>query len=183
MKWTLPQKTDWMIEQMAHEPSRQYAEDIYRLAKKCKPKKALEVGCMWGLSTLAILLANPDTNLLSVDKSDYTHADEEVGVNDLKDRWRFLVMDSKDYWEKVDDSFDFIYIDGDHSYDYAHLDIQNGWNHLEVGGVLAVDDATHSGNRPDDDRAYGVAIASLEHWLNNPKAKAGIEGRILYFKK
>ena len=179
----LPEKTDWMVSQMAHQPTREYAQDIFNLAQKFPAKKMLEVGCMWGISTLALLMGNPKATLLSVDKSDYTHAEEEVTVNELKDRWRFLVMDSKNYWAKVDDSFDFIYIDGDHSYDYAHLDIQNGWKHLNRGGVLAVDDATHKNNRPDSSDPYGVSIASLEHWLNNPTAQAGLEGRILWFKK
>ena len=183
MKWKLPQKTDWMKDQMAHEPTRTYAEDIYNLAGKFMPQKALEVGCMWGLSTLA-LLTGSECQLISVDKSDYTHADEEVRINNLKSRWSFICMDSADYWRQIDDHFDFIYIDGSHSYDYAHLDIQNGWKHLDEGGILAIDDATHKNNRPDSSDPYGVAIAAMEHWESNPTIKeAGLIGRILWFKK
>ena len=179
----LPTTTDWMKEQMAHKPTYEYAQDIYNLAKKFGYQKALEIGCMWGVSTLALLTGGTG-ELLSVDKSDYTHADEEVKTNGLGPRWRFICMDSKDYWAQVDDSFDLIYVDGSHSYEYARLDINNAWRHLNEGGVLAVDDAMHKNNRPDSEDPYGVAIASLEHWYNNPSIKkVGFEGRILWFQK
>lgn len=178
----IPVKTEWMQKQMAHQPTAEYARNIYRLAKKFKFKNGLEIGCMWGISTLALLTGSTG-KLLSVDKSSYTHADEEVKTNGLESRWRFICKDSKDFW-LTNETFDLIYIDGDHSYDYAHLDMQGAWEHLEDGGVMAVDDATHKNNRPNDYDPYGVSIAAVEHWYNNPSIKkVGFEGRILWFKK
>ena len=97
-KWTLPEKTDWMKEQMEHEPTRAYAESIYKLVKQHGYAKALEIGCIWGVSTLAILMAeNGSWRLTSVDKVGVTHAPEEVEANDLNNRWQFIHSESKDF--------------------------------------------------------------------------------------
>lgn len=182
MSFKLPEKTKWMREQMEHEPTRAYAEDMYNLAQRFPFKKGLEIGCMWGVSTLALLLGGQG-ELTSVDKSDWTHAPEETEANGI-DRWGFVNLDSKDFWERNKEKYDLVYVDGSHTYEYAHLDIGEGWKVLESGGVLAVDDVIHKNNRPGEPDPYGVAIAAWEHVYNNTDiCDMGFEGRILWFKK
>lgn len=36
-----------------------------------------------------------------------------------------------------DEYFDFVYIDGDHSYEAVRFDVAHWWNKIKVGGVLA----------------------------------------------
>lgn len=36
--------------------------------------------------------------------------------------------------------FDFVYIDGNHNYDYVLRDLRNAWDRLQPGGVIIVDD-------------------------------------------
>jgi predicted O-methyltransferase YrrM len=45
----------------------------------------------------------------------------------------------------ADESFDFIYIDGDHSYKWALHDITNYWAKVKPGGVLCGHDRSLSG--------------------------------------
>lgn len=178
MSFELPKQTKWMKEQMLHEPTRAYAEDIFNLAKRFPFKEGLEIGCMWGVSTLSLLLGSPESHLTSVDKSDYTHAPEETEANGIIDRWGFVNLDSRDFWGRNKETFDLIYVDGDHTYPFASVDIQEGWKVLRKGGILAVDDVLHKHNQDD----YGVSLAAWEHFHEH-KPKMGFEGRILWFKK
>jgi len=66
MKWKLPEKTDWIKKQNQHEPTRSYAEEIYKIVQKFPYEYALEIGSAWGVSALAILTAG-DGHLLSID--------------------------------------------------------------------------------------------------------------------
>lgn len=173
-----PVKTEWMTKQLNHPETKAYMQSIYNLAKRLNPGTALEIGCMWAVSTLAILLGSK-APLTSVDKSEYTHAPEELEANNLLDRWRFINMDSKDFWEYNDKTYDFIYVDGDHTYDYAKLDISSAAKILEPGGTLAIDDALHKWNKTGK---YGVAVAALEE-LQAGFKDVGFEGNILWLKK
>lgn len=183
MSFNLPIETDWMKEQMEHEPTRAYAESVYNIAQKFGFKEALEIGCMWGISTLALLLGS-EGRLTSVDLSAYTHAEEEVSLNELKSRWTFLNMNSKDYWQQIASRFDLVYIDGDHHYNYARRDITEGWKRLNPGGILVIDDVLHKNNLAKREHSYGVALVSWQHYYKNPDiTDLGFEGKLLWFKK
>lgn len=68
--------------------------------------------------------------------------------------------------KKVEGFVDFIYIDGDHSYEQAKKDMFNYWSKLKKDGIMAGHDITN----PYDD--YSVARAFLEfcsHYKLNPK--------------
>lgn len=183
MSFRLPRKTEWMKEQMNHEPTRAYAEDMFNLAKKFPFKSGLEIGCMWGVSTLSLLLSNTKATLRSVDKSDYTHAFEETEANGVANRWNFVNMNSLDYWQRITDKFDLIYIDGDHRYEFASSDIKHAWEVLESGGILGVDDVLHKFNSGHATSPYGVSLAAWEFYHSNEVAEIGFVGKILYFKK
>lgn len=163
MPFKLPIKTDWMQEQMDHEPSRSYAEDIYRLTKKFKPdyKEALEIGSAWGISSLAILGAGKG-RLSSVDP-DETHAYEEVRVNGYSGRWQGIKARSKGFWEENDKRYDLIYIDGSHLFEDVYMDLNEAWKRLDKGGLLMIDDWTHKLNKDVDVNAmepiFGVSYA------------------------
>jgi predicted O-methyltransferase YrrM len=44
-----------------------------------------------------------------------------------------------------DEAFDFVYVDGDHSYKWALHDMTNYWNKVKSGGVLCGHDRSLSG--------------------------------------
>tara|TARA_R110002126_G_scaffold62983_7_gene161770 strand:- start:49 stop:627 length:579 start_codon:yes stop_codon:yes gene_type:complete len=60
----------------------------------------------------------------------------------------------------ADQSLDFVYIDGDHSYDFVHKDINAWYPKLKSGGILAGHDYT-PGN-PQKGVTYGVIPAVNE---------------------
>lgn len=49
-------------------------------------------------------------------------------------------MSSNDYFRQTQETFNFIYVDGDHRAIQTALDGLNGWWLLEKGGVMAFDD-------------------------------------------
>lgn len=167
MSYKNPIKTDWMVEQMNHEPTRQYAEDIYKMVHdwlgwEDDTCKALEIGSAWGVSTLAILGVHPHIDLTSVDP-DRTKAYSEVKANGLSDRWQGIETRSGEFWKNNDKTYDLIYIDGSHLFQDVYNDLFQAWEVLNKGGLLMVDDWTHKLNKDIDMDAkepiFGVSYA------------------------
>lgn len=52
-------------------------------------------------------------------------------------RVKVLKMDSAVAHEHINEELDFVYIDGDHTYFAVKRDLNNFWDKLRVGGVLA----------------------------------------------
>ncbi len=187
-KWTLPIATENMRENMDHEPTRQYAEDIHKTVLLLKPdyKRALEVGSAWGVSTLSILTAGTGT-LMSVDNNTLIKAPAEVEANMLKDRWAWNCCRSDAYWKENNNQFDLIYIDGSHLYVDVKNDLKEAWKRLQADGLLLIDDWDHKKNiHPEGNTTeYGVSLACFEFWRDNNESvtDVGIVGRVLWFRK
>ena len=58
----------------------------------------------------------------------------------FSDALETLVMTSSDYLTTCTESFDFIYIDGDHTSGSVAADANGAWKLLKAGGILAFDD-------------------------------------------
>lgn len=184
MSFKLPIKTDWMEKQMNHEPTRAYAEQIHNVVKKLNPENSLEIGCAWGVSTLAILLGNPDCTLESVDLNPKTRADQEVLCNGFEHRWTFINSDSKSFWDNTQREYDLIYIDGSHKYSDVRNDLFKAWERTKI---LLIDDVTHKANKEwdkeADDIMYGISLACWELVLEKKIEKIKTEGKLAYFLK
>ncbi len=76
------------------------------------------------------------------------------------DACEFLQMYSDDAVEKFP-KVDFIYIDGDHTYEQVKKDMDNYWKKVKKGGILA----GHDIFRAEED--YGVAKAFVEFCSEN----------------
>ena len=60
-------------------------------------------------------------------------------------RAEIRIMTSDDAVSTIDDaSLDFIFIDGNHSYEYVHRDINNYYSKVKVGGIFAGHDYSMS---------------------------------------
>lgn len=153
--------TDYFREQMEHEPTREMFETIYEIAKKQNPKKSLEVGIAWGISTIAILSANKGT-LLSIDKSSYPNTDKQVESFGFSNRWKFIEQPSEDALPQIDDKYDLICVDGYHKYEWVKEDLENAVRLLNDGGVIIVDDYNHKYNFDKTKDDYGVNKAVNE---------------------
>lgn len=170
-----------MKSQMEHEPSRSYSEEIYNEVKEIKPKKALEIGAAWGLSTLSILLASEECHLTSVDKDSTAKAPSEVKINGLEKRFHFINRDSTSYWKKFpDERFDFIYIDGSHIYEDVLNDAFEAWDRLKEGGTLMFDDIVHKANKTGE---YGISMATWQLIVKKNIRQIKTTTRLLLIKK
>ena len=114
--------------------------------------KTLEVGCAYGLSSLHICLATRNRDLAShtiIDPNQNTSWDgvgirnlEKAGISFfslIEERSEFALPQLLDGNEG---QFDFIFIDGWHTFDHTLLDCFYATRLLRVGGILAIDDAS-----------------------------------------
>lgn len=187
MSWSIPIKTDWMQEQSSHEPSMQYAKDIYKVASTRDNFMALEIGMAWGFSTLALLEAGAK-HLTSVDSNTLALGKEESEANGYTNHVWTCCKSSK-YWAENSTQFDVIYVDGSHLYEDVSLDLKEAWKRLNKGGLLMIDDWEHKNNQKveEDGKSveYGVSLACWEFWKErvDQVKDVGIEGRVLWFSK
>ena len=126
---------------------------IFELIKKYKPKKLIEIGLACGISTGYMLSAiNPGDKLYSVDPFQKIEWDRfglinaNYIVNELelpKNTHHWIPLFSENYFDKTNDKYDFMLIDGDHSYEGTMIDLMGSLKILNKGGILAVDDVLH----------------------------------------
>ena len=115
-------------------------------------KKCLEVGMAFGISAFYIL-SNENTELISIDPFQKIQWNNN-GVKLLKQfnfDTRHECMYSKSYealpelLKNGEAKFDFIFIDGWHTFDYTLIDFFYADKLLKVGGIIIIDDALHKG--------------------------------------
>lgn len=185
MSWQIHPKTEWMKTQVTHKPSMDYAQDIHKVASTLNNFDALEIGAAWGFSALAILGAGAKT-LLSVDPNQAAQAKNETEANGYDNHvWNCVRSDQ--FWKENTSTFDLIYVDGSHIYEDVKNDLYEAWKVLNKGGILMADDWDHKKNieAENETSEYGVSLACWEFWRDHEKEviTAGIEGRVLWFKK
>jgi predicted O-methyltransferase YrrM len=121
--------------------------------KKNNFKNTLEIGCAFGISAFYILSVK-NTKLTSIDPFQKTQWNNN-GINLLKEfdllknhtlieqkSYEALPMLLKKYGNN---SFDFIFIDGWHTFDYTLVDFFYANLLLKVNGIIIIDDALHNG--------------------------------------
>lgn len=115
-------------------------------------KQTLEIGCAYGISTLFICLGlqdRADAFHTIIDPYQYKHSDG-AGVGNLEragfNSFRLVETRSEfalpDLLEQGEGQFDFILVDGWHTFDHTLLDCFYATRLLRVGGVLAIDDVS-----------------------------------------
>jgi len=115
--------------------------------------KTLEVGCAYGLSSLYICSALRGRNGAShtiIDPFQNTQWDG-VGIRNLEEAGLgfFQLIEIKSEFalpqllEKLESQFDFVFIDGWHTFDHTLLDCFYATRLLRVGGYLAIDDVSY----------------------------------------
>lgn len=126
---------------------------ISQTVEKNKFTKCLEVGMAFGISAFYIL-SNQDANLTSIDPNQSTQWASN-GINLLREfgyEKRHHLIEAKSYvalpeilQKNGPKSFDFMFIDGFHTFDYTLLDFFYSDLLLKVGGIIVIDDALHRG--------------------------------------
>ena len=116
-------------------------------------KKCLEIGFANGISAIYILM-NKNTTLISIDPNQKPEWKSE-GLKILKkfDLHKNHKLIEKKSFEALPEllkkeghnSFDFIFIDGWHTFDYTLVDFFYADLLLKIDGIIVIDDALHSG--------------------------------------
>lgn len=145
------------------------------IVRELKPIRILEIGSLFGGTLWAWMQDAPGAHIVSVDIGvqgfDYRASDVEYARTMLWPVWERatgckltqLRTDSTAFYTidavKEYAPFDFIFIDGGHTFDVAMSDFENYWPMLRHGGVLAFHDIAYPDANPD---GYGVAAVWRE---------------------
>lgn len=128
---------------------------------KNKTINVLEIGCFEGNCSLYMFenILDDNSTLTVIDPFNDTHTHGfwkniyETYTNNLNkyiDRINIINgFSNKELYKLKEKSFDFIYIDGDHTSLAALADGIMAWPLLKCGGIMSFDDYTWQGGNPD----------------------------------
>jgi len=125
--------------------------DMYKLFKKCGYKRGAEIGVWAGRNAQDIVHEIPRVRLFLIDQykdyrgarkprgnSRHQKAEHQAHKAMKSHNVKFLKMKSEEAINHFKDgTLDFVYIDGNHLYDYAMLDILLWSRKVRVGGVIS----------------------------------------------
>lgn len=132
--------------------SREEGEFIYNLIRNDRRiSRTLEVGCAYGLSSLNICAALKGRNgakHIILDPFQNTQW-QSVGISNLRREglsWFELVEEPSEFAlprlaAERESQFDFVFIDGWHTFDHTMIDCFYATRLLGIGGYLVIDDA------------------------------------------
>lgn len=147
---------------------------MYNHLPNDKPISGIEIGVWEGGNAKRMMDKLPNLKLIGIDPFE-AYQDwcgylderiisdrEKIAIRDMQpyvDAERFSFL--REYSDKAlefieDESMDFVYIDGDHSYKWALHDITNYWGKVKHGGVLCGHDRSLEGVKKALDE-FGVS--------------------------
>lgn len=128
---------------------------IERIIKKTPGKKVIEIGMAFGISTLHItsIIKNTNGMCISIDpfqKSQWKNQGVKLIKENKLTKYHTLIQD-KSYIALPElltihkNTFDFIFIDGWHTFDYTLVDFFYSDKLLKINGYILIDDIRHKG--------------------------------------
>jgi predicted O-methyltransferase YrrM len=124
--------------------------------------QGLEIGLAWGMSTQAFLEAQPNSTLITVDMNDHMQKAAKLRAA-FGPRWMVEYGDSSTIVSQLGKTFDWIYIDGDHTYEGVTKDLHACWPKLAQDGTMVLDDY---GNPCGVKSAVDDFFADIAHTLD-----------------
>jgi predicted O-methyltransferase YrrM len=129
---------------------------LYHLVRRYEPSSVLEIGTHVAASTMSIAAAlkrQPRSRLVTVDIQDvnapdgFWHRfglkrppDQRMAAMGMADRVTFVNADSLDYLRNCKETFDLIFLDGDHSATTVYREVPAALALLNDGGVIVLHD-------------------------------------------
>jgi predicted O-methyltransferase YrrM len=160
-----------------------------RISKDCK-LGIVEIGVLYGETSKVLAESNPSIQVFGVDPMipDSMNSDLIGNLNKIKENTKncqnFTLI--KDYSFNVikewDKPFDYIFIDGDHTYEATKKDYEDWFPKLATGGLISFHDSTmNRGNI----RYWPGPSKLADDMIKNDKRVQFIEsiGRLTIFKK
>jgi predicted O-methyltransferase YrrM len=179
--WLMEQSSSWLL---------------VEIAKSFSKPKILEIGT-WEGYTASILLKNTDAFIWTIDRDERIDTSiypsrysslsspdsQEVGwlykTLDYENRVKEIISDSTLFnWDKFEDeTFDIVFIDGDHSENAAYLDTINSFPKLRKSGICIWDDFSFDGfSMTDAERGVTNFVENNLKWLNDNFELAYLHG-------
>jgi predicted O-methyltransferase YrrM len=131
---------------------------LYALVRALKPRHAVEIGVLWGVSTIQLLSAMWDNNygdLTSVDILREIEGKRKPGhliPNDFRKRLTLHIgMDGKDYFSADKEPIQFLFEDASHEYDSTRAIHEASRVQLAPGALVVSHDPL---SRPEIQRAF-----------------------------
>lgn len=163
------------IHRTMHEPKCRYIVD--EIFAKHSFGNILEIGRAHGHTFGLWRFLSPDSHVVSIDPIHYGAADMIAELFD--DNYAFIDGTSDDLVENIR-KFDFVLIDGEHSYEWGKKDWGNIQDHLTPDAIVVFDDVAMM-------QGVGRAFEEIEEdGFRKEKIKTGPSGNpylgIIYFK-
>ena len=100
--------------------------------------RGIEIGCLSGTFDFWLLSSYPNMKMTSIDpKPWYDNIYHYLNSHpDINERFRLIVATSDDAVRFLERVYDFVFIDGDHSYEQTRRDILNYWQVIKPGGLI-----------------------------------------------
>jgi len=153
-----------------------FRRELYLLFKELEFKTGCEIGVLKGKNSQGMFKYIPNLKLYMVDPyMDYNGGQRVYGeknriyLEEMMQRmsgknYEFLKMKSHHACKYIpDESLDFIYIDGNHKYDYVMMDLINWTPKVKKGGILSGHDFF---NRAKDGFGAKAAIINYTTFYN-----------------
>lgn len=120
-------------------------------------KNILEIGSGWGIFTRIALMSTTHSKVTTIDKIP-TPRGFKKNTEGYKNRINQITGDSKDILPTLlDDSYDIVFIDGDHGYSGFVSDFKEAYKKVKSGGIIIIDDVYHIHNFGDEEKDdYGI---------------------------
>ena len=131
--------------------------EFLELLESNNVKNMLQIGLGHWASThfiLSLLLDHMTT--IEYDKQFIDRYSKEIDP----DMETVIHGDSTVVHKDIDSTYDAVFIDGNHSYEYVKKDLQNYWHKVKPGGIVALHDVNFEGER------YGSPRVLRESGLN-----------------
>lgn len=125
-----------------------YESIYFHLGGVLKPKSILEIGTYIGRSIIWLTLGSRQVeNIVCIDNESYQENTQKIAKQSLVDfgytgDMKFIKADSitSDIIKKLNTKFDFIHIDGDHTYEGCLNDLEKTKELLNKDGVILIHD-------------------------------------------
>ena len=130
-------------------------ENYYQLysaiSAALRPRSYLEIGTLFGYSTVAVARGAPDLeSVVSCDLQMYENpypfpsqqiAERNLRASGYQGKTKFVAGSSRELpYHIAGSTFDLILIDADHSYEGCRSDVLMGYEFLNPGGAIMIDD-------------------------------------------
>lgn len=106
-----------------------------------EPATVLDIGYGWGISSALWLTMFKNCRVTSIDPYPAGHYAPEHVVDNLNqqcfDRWKFIKATAEEALPAMEEQYDMVFLDSNHSKDSSLVQIELSWERVKPGGILA----------------------------------------------